>query len=83
MTNNRDMFRNIDKLRYIVRDIKDFFKNQDIYVTINEQRCKVIGRVGTYHLTCDITGKNINIGDKVKININPKFVNSNVRREYK
>ena len=83
MTNNRDMFRSIDKLRYIVRDIKDFFKKQDIYVTINEQRCKVIGRVGTYHLTCDITGKNINIGDKVKINVNSKFVNSNVRREYR
>ena len=83
MTNNRDMFRSIDKLRYIVRDIKDFFKKQDIYVTINEQRCKVIGRVGTYHLTCDITGKNINIGDLVKINVNPKFVNSDVRREYK
>ena len=60
-----------------------FFKKQDIYVNINDQRCKVIGRVGTYHLTCDITGKNINIGDKVKININPKFVNSDVRREYK
>ena len=25
--NNRDMFRTIDKLRYIVRDIKDFFKS--------------------------------------------------------
>ena len=62
---------------------KQFFKKQDIYVNINDQRCKVIGRVGTYHLTCDITGKNINIGDKVKININPKFVNSDVRREYK
>ena len=32
--NNRDMFRTIDKLRYIVRDIKDFFKKQKIYYTM-------------------------------------------------
>jgi len=81
--NDRDMFRTIDKLRYIVRDCKDFFKKQAIFVTINEQNCKVLGRVGTYHITCDIAGKEVKIGDKVKININPKFVDSNIRREYR
>ena len=54
--NNRDMFRTIDKLRYIVRDIKDFFKKQKIY---------------------------IKIGNKVIINVNPKFVDSSIRREYR
>ena len=81
--NGRDMFRTVDKLRYIVRDIKDFFKTQSINVIINGKTCKVIGRVGTYHLTCDITGKEVRIGDKVEINVNPKFVNSVVRREYR
>lgn len=81
--NNRDMFRTIDKLRYIVRDIKDFLKQQNIYVKINNNTSKVLGRVGTYHITCDITGKDVNIGDKVIINVNPKFVNSDVRREYR
>jgi len=32
---DRDMFRPIDKLRYIVRDTKNAFKKQQIYVTIN------------------------------------------------
>ena len=32
---DKDMFRPIDKLRYIVRDIKDALKKQQIYVTIN------------------------------------------------
>lgn len=77
------MFRIRDKLRYIVRDIKDFFKNQDMYVEINNKKCKVLGRVGTFHLTCDITNKDINIGDKVIININPKFIDSSLRREYR
>ena len=83
ITNDKDMYRPIDKLRYIVRDIKDSLKNKSIYVKINEQNCKVLGRIGTYHITCDITNKNINIGDKVILNINPKFVDSNIRREYR
>ncbi len=83
ITNGRDMFRPIDKLRYIVRDVKDSLKKQEIYVKINNQNCKVLGRIGTYHITCDITNKNINIGDKVELNINPKFVDSNIRREYR
>lgn len=83
IVNNRDMFRTIDKLRYIIRDTKDFFKKQNIYVKINNNTSKVLGRVGTYHITCDITGKDVNIEDKVIIDINPKFVNSDVRREYR
>lgn len=81
--NNRDMFRTVDKLRYIIRDIKDFFKKQAIYVKINNITCKVLGRVGTYHIICDITENDVNIGNKVTIDINPKFVNSDVRREYR
>ena len=83
ITSGKDMFRNIDKLRYIVRDFKDLLKKQAIYVKINGQNCKVLGRIGTYHLTCDITGKAVNIGDKVEIEINTKFVDSNIRREYR
>ena len=79
----RDMFRWIDKLRYIVRDMKDFFKNQNMYVKIGDNKCKVLGRVGTYHVVCDITGKNIKVGEKAIFNINPKYVNSNIRREYR
>lgn len=81
--NDRDMFRIVDKLRYIVRDCKDFLKKQAIYGKINGQTCKVLGRVGTYHVTCDITGKDVKIGDKVTFNINPKFVDSALRREYR
>ncbi len=83
VVNNKDMFRTIDKLRYIVRDTKDFFKKQAIYVKIGNYNCKVLGRIGTYHITCDITNKKIKIGDKVLIQVNPKFVDSNIRREYR
>ena len=81
--NNRDMFRTIDKLRYIVRDIKDFFKKQAICVKIKDKNFNVIGRIGTYHIICDISNTDIQIGDKVVINVNPKFVDSSIRREYR
>ena len=80
--NDRDMFRPIDKLRYIIRDIKDLFKDESKYVKIKNQNYKILGRIGTYHIVCDITNKDISINDKVEIQINPKFVDSSIRSEY-
>lgn len=79
----RDMFRIVDKIRYIVRDIKDALKKQQIYVTINGKKCPILGRVGTYHVTVDITGKDININDEVVFNANLKHIDSSIRREWK
>lgn len=84
----RDMFRKRDKLRYIVRDIKDSFKDKSLYVEIKTNskeytKCKVLGRVGMYHITVDITGKDVKIGDEVKLNISPIFIQNTIRREYK
>ena len=78
----RDTFRPIDKLRYIVRDIKDSLKKQKLTVKINNQVCTILGRVGTYHIIAEITGKNVKPGDKVIFNIYPGYVDSSIRREY-
>ena len=78
----RDMFRGIDKIRYIVRDIKDAFKKQQLFVTINGKKCPILGRVGTYHVTVDITGKNVKINDEVIFNANLKHIDSSIRREW-
>ncbi len=83
ITTGRDMFRKIDKLRYIVRDVKDFFKDQTLNVKINGNTCKIIGRVGTHHVICDITGKDVKVKDKAIFEVNPKYVNPEIRREYK
>lgn len=81
--NEKDMFRTIDKIRYVVNDIKDFFKTKAMYVNINGTNCKILGRIGTYHVSCDITGKNIKIGDTATFSVNTKFVDSTIRREYR
>ena len=78
----KDMLRPIDKIRYIYNDFKDLFKKQKLYVEINGKKCEILGRVGTYHVTVDITGKDIKIGDKVKFNASIKFVDSSIRREW-
>lgn len=80
---DRDMFRTLDKLRYIVRDFKDSFKNEAIYVDINGEKCRVLGRLGMYHVTAQITGKDVKINDEVKLEVNPIYVDSKIRREYR
>lgn len=83
----KDMFRKIDRLRYIVRDIKDSFKDKSLYVEIKTKegykKCKVLGRIGMYHVSVDITGIEVELGSEAKFQVSPMFVDSNIRREYK
>ncbi len=78
-----DLFRFVDKLRFIKNDIKKLFKKEALYVKINNEDYKVLGRVGAYHIALDITEKKVKICDKVIIEANPKFVDSSIRREYR
>ena len=80
---DRDMFRIRDKLRYIVRDIKDSFKDKNLYVEINGKKCKILGRIGMYNVVADITGKDIKINDEAKFSVSPMYVDSTIRREYR
>lgn len=81
--NDKDMFRTIDKMRYLAESIRAFFKKQAMYVEINGYNCKILGRIGTYHVVCDIEQKDIKIGDTAIFSVNTKFVNANIRREYR
>ena len=78
-----DLFRIRDKLRFIKRDIKSLLKKQALFVNINNEKYKILGRVGAYHIVLDITNKDVKIGDKVELKVNPKFVDTSVRREYR
>jgi len=79
---DKDMFRLIDKIRYIVHETKNLFKKQGLYVKINGENCKVLGRVGMCHIAVDITGKNISTTDEAQIQVNPIYVNCNIKRVY-
>ena len=77
------MFRKRDKLRYIIRDIKDSLKDKNLYIKIDDQRCKILGRIGMYHVSADVTGKDIKINDEVILDVSPMYVDSSIRREYR
>ncbi len=81
--NDKDMFRTIDKMRYLLENVKSFFKKQAMYAKIKDTNCEILGRIGTYHVVCDIGEKDIKIGDKVIFSVNTKFVDSEIRREYR
>ena len=79
----KDMFRLIDKIRYFVGEFKKIFRKQQLFVNINGQKCPILGRVGTYHVTVDITGKDVKINDEAIFNTSIKHVDSSIRREWK
>lgn len=78
----RDMLRTIDKIRYTINDFKSIFKKQKIQVKINKQNCTVLGRIGSCHITVDITGKDVNIGDEAILTNNIKHIDKEIRREW-
>ena len=80
---DKDMFRLIDRIRYIVREIKNFFKKQNLYVKINSDKYKILGRLGMFHVSIDITDKNVKINDEVFFDVSPMLVDSNIKREYR
>ena len=82
MKPDKDMFRYLDKIRYIVRETKNLFKNKRLYVKINGKKCEILGRLGMFNVVADITGKEININDEAKFEVNPIFVDSNIKRIY-
>ena len=77
-----DMFRRIDKLRTFYRTVKSFFKKQSLTVMINEKKYDIIGTLGMYHAVIDITNSDVQINDLVQIDINPIYLDRQIRREY-
>lgn len=82
MKPSKDMFRTIDKIRYVVREFKNLFKKENLSVEINGKKYNVVGRLGMYHIAVNITGSDININDEVRIEINPIYVDSKIKREW-
>ena len=51
-------------------------------MTINGEKCKVLGRLGMFHVSVDITDKKVEINDEVKFEVSPMLVDSNIKRDY-
>ena len=82
MKPEKDMFRTIDKIRCGFKEFKSLFKKEKLFVEIKDKRFPIVGRIGMYHFAVDITGSDISINDDVKIDVNPIYVDSKIRREW-
>lgn len=81
--NYPDVYRFIDKIRYLYNDIKIFFKDKKLKVIIENKKYRVMGKIGMYHIAIDITGsEKIKVNDTIDLDINPLYVDSGIRREY-
>ena len=50
-------------------------------VTINGEKCPILGRVGMKNIIVDVTDIDANVGDDVNIPISPLYVDSNIERQ--
>ena len=66
-----DIFRFRDGLRQVLSGLRTMLTHKAIYVTVNGQRCRVLGHIGMLHTVCDVTHIQCGLGDKAVININP------------
>ena len=83
MRKDRDIFSFKENLLSVGIEIKKFFKDNNLKVSIKNKKYNLIGRVGMYHSIIDITGSdNISINDEVTFHISPMLTNSTIRREY-
>lgn len=78
----KDLYRSRDIARYIVGDLKKGRGRGNIYITINGQRARVMGHVGLCHVSCDVTGLDVHLGDTAILDVNPLYLSPLVSKEY-
>lgn len=81
VTGPKDSVRLIDKLRKIKLALNTLGKDGKTYVTINEKRYPILGRIGMKNFMIDISDSDVKIGDKIKIDVNLIFVDSKIKRQ--
>ena len=61
ITIKEDMLRTVDKLRNLKHGLTGLLKKQILKITINDKEYDIIGKVGMYHVTVNITGSEVKV----------------------
>ena len=80
VTGPKDSVRLIDKLRALKKDLIALTKDGTRYVEIKEKKYPILGRIGMKNFMIDISNSDIQIGEKVKIDISLVLANQKVER---
>ncbi|MGN1300989.1 MAG: alanine racemase [Clostridia bacterium] len=61
ITIKEDMLRTVDKIRNLKHQVTGLLKKQTLKITINDKEYDIIGKVGMYHVTVNITGSEVKV----------------------
>ncbi|MEG0770311.1 MAG: alanine racemase [Clostridia bacterium] len=79
ISRDKGLFRFIDKLRYIVNDIRLSKKSAPSF-TLNGKKAYVIARANVSNIILDVTNIDCKVSDVCKINANPILIKSEIQR---
>ncbi len=82
LVKDKDTYRPIDVLRYLYANIKKMVDKSPVYAFVGNKKARVIGRVSMCNIVLDVTKIECEIGDKVKMDVNPLLVSAKVVRDY-
>ena len=83
VTEETNALRLRDRLRRVLHAGRRLLRADGLTVLVNGCRCPVRGVVGATAIEADVTGVPCAVGDTVRIEVRPKFVDSAVPREYR
>lgn len=81
VTGPKDSVRLIDKLRKIKLALNTLKQDGRMFVTINDKKYPIVGRIGMKNFMIDISDDDVKVGDKVKVDVNLIFVDSKIKRQ--
>lgn len=83
VTEETNALRLRDRLRRVLHAGRRLLRADGMTVLVNGCRCPVRGVVGATAIEADVTDVPCAVGDTVRIEVRPKFVDSAVPREYR
>ena len=78
----RDLFRLMDIARYLFHDLKLLLKKPAVFGTVDGKIAKMIGRPATTHSFFDVSGLDVQAGQKMVFGLSPMQINGTVERIY-
>ena len=69
-------------IRYLIGEIRTFFRKGIITVQVDGKPARVLGHVGLCHVSLDVTALDIKVGATAVLDVNPLYVSPLVEKEY-
>lgn len=82
LTLENQRFKKLSKIKRAIRNMKNIFKDDAIYLKINNNQYKIIGQIGMFDTVIDITGHDFKENDDVYFYVRPILIDTSIERKY-